>query len=89
MFSRCFLCSSLVNLLVLASLKERSICGVLGCFLGVENGNDLKKVLTDKTVRDVFALFWGCYDSKLKGLSNELTFVLSNTRELDRVPNTK
>ena len=55
----------------------------------MENGNDLKKVLTDKTVRDVFALFWGCYDSKLKGLSNELTFVLSNTRELDRVPNTK
>jgi len=31
----------------------------------------------------------GCYDSKLKGLSNELTLVLSNTRELDRVPNTK
>ena len=30
-----------------------------------------------------------CYDSKLKGLSNELTLVLSNTRELDRVPSTK
>ena len=30
-----------------------------------------------------------CYDSKLKVLSNELTLVLSNTRELDRVPNTK
>ena len=30
-----------------------------------------------------------CYDSKLKVLSNETTLVLSNTRELDRVPNTK
>ena len=30
-----------------------------------------------------------CYDSKLKGLSNELTLVLSDTRELDRVPSTE
>ena len=30
-----------------------------------------------------------CYDSKLKELSNELTLVLSDTRELDRVPSTK
>ena len=30
-----------------------------------------------------------CYDSKLKGLSNKLTLVLSDTRELDRIPNTK
>jgi len=30
-----------------------------------------------------------CYDSKLKVLSNELTLVLSDTRELDRVPSTK
>ena len=30
-----------------------------------------------------------CYDSMLKGLSKELTLVLSDTRELDRVPNTK
>ena len=30
-----------------------------------------------------------CYDSKLKGLSVKLTLVLSDTRELDRVPNTK
>ena len=30
-----------------------------------------------------------CYDSKLKGLSDELTLILSDTRELDRVPNTK
>ena len=30
-----------------------------------------------------------CYDLKLKGLSNKTTLVLSITRELDRVPNTK
>jgi len=30
-----------------------------------------------------------CYDSKLKGLSDELTLVLSDTIELDRVPSTK
>ena len=30
-----------------------------------------------------------CYDLKLKGLSNKTTLVLSNTRELDRVPKTK
>ena len=30
-----------------------------------------------------------CYDLKLKGLSTKTTFVLSNTRELDRVPNIK
>jgi len=30
-----------------------------------------------------------CYDLKLKGLSNKTTLVLSNIRELNRVPNTK
>ena len=30
-----------------------------------------------------------CYDSKLKVLSNETTLVLSNIRELDRVPGIK
>ena len=30
-----------------------------------------------------------CYESRLKGLSQETTLVLSNTRELDRVLNTK
>ena len=30
-----------------------------------------------------------CYDSRLKGLSQETTLVLSNTRELDRVPSTE
>ena len=30
-----------------------------------------------------------CYNLKLKGLSNKTTLVLSNTRELDRVPSTE
>ena len=30
-----------------------------------------------------------CYDLKLKGLSNKTTLILSNTRELNRVPSTK
>ena len=30
-----------------------------------------------------------CYELMLKSLSNRTTLVLSNTRELDRVPNTK
>ena len=30
-----------------------------------------------------------CYDSRLKELSDETTLILSNTRELNRVPNTK
>ena len=30
-----------------------------------------------------------CYDLMLKGLSKELTLVLSDTRELNRVSNTK
>ena len=49
----------LVNLLLLASLEERSTCGELGCFLGVEDGNDLEKdILTDEAAKDGFALFW-------------------------------
>ena len=30
-----------------------------------------------------------CYESRLKELSQETTLVLSNTRELDRVPSTE
>ena len=33
--------------------------------------------------------YMNCCESRLKGLSQETTLVLSNTRELDRVPNTK
>ena len=38
---------------------------------------------------DLLPLGGPCYESKLKELSNETTLVLSNTRELDRVPTTK
>ena len=51
--------SSLVNLPLLASLEERSTCRVLGCFLGVEDGDDLEEeLLADEAARDGFALFW-------------------------------
>ena len=56
---RCFLHSSLVNLLLLASLEERSTCRVLGCFLRVGDGDDLEEeLLVDEAARDGFALFW-------------------------------
>ena len=56
---RCFLHSSLVNLLLLASLEEMSIYRVLDCFLGVEDGDDLEeKFLADEPAREKFALFW-------------------------------
>ena len=58
MFLRCFLCSSLVNLLLLASLEEKSTHGVLGCFLEVGDKDDFKEVLADETAGDVFTLFW-------------------------------
>ena len=51
--------SSLVNLPLLASLKERSTCRVLGCFLGVGDRDDLEEeLLADEATRDGFALFW-------------------------------
>ena len=59
MFSRCFLHSSLVNLLLLASLEERSTCRVLGCFLGAEDEDGLEEeFLADEATRDRFALLW-------------------------------
>jgi len=49
----------LVNLLLLASLEERSTHGVFICFLGAENGDDLEEgFLVDEAIRDGFALFW-------------------------------
>ena len=58
LFLRHFLHSSLVNLPLLASLKERSICRVLGCFLGAGNRNNLEKeFFVDEAAGDVFALF--------------------------------
>ena len=50
---------SLVNLPLLASLKEWSICGEFDCFLEVENGDSLEKDgLADKATKDKLALFW-------------------------------
>jgi len=49
---------SLVNLLLLASLEERSTHEELGCFLGAGDGDNFKKeVLADEAARDGFALF--------------------------------
>ena len=59
MFLRHFLHLSLVNLLLLASLEERSTCGVLGYFLGVGDRDDLEKeFLANRVARGVFVLFW-------------------------------
>ena len=59
MFLRCFLYSSLVNLPLLASLEERSICRELDYFLEVRDRDSFeKKVLADKAAEDEFALFW-------------------------------
>ena len=59
LFLRCFLHLLLVNLPLLASLEEKSICRELDCFFGAENKNGLKEnVLADKATRDEFVLFW-------------------------------
>ena len=59
MFLRHFLYSSLVNLLLLASLEERSTYRVLDCFLGVGDRNDLEEgFLVDEATGDEFVLFW-------------------------------
>jgi len=49
----------LVNLPLLASLEERSTHGVLGCFLGAGDGDDLgEEFLADEATGAEFALFW-------------------------------
>ena len=59
MFSSCFLCLSLINLLLLVSLKERSTYRELDCFLEVGDRNSLKEDnLADEATEDMFALFW-------------------------------
>ena len=59
MFSKCFLYSLLVNLPLLASLEERSTHGVLGCFLGAGDRDDLEEeFLVDGVAGAEFALFW-------------------------------
>ena len=49
--------------------------------IGLER-RDMQEEITVEALLD-------CYDSMLKVLSKELTLVLSDTRELNRVPNTK
>jgi len=44
---------------LLASLEKKSTYGVLGCFLGVENGDDFEEgVLVDEATGNRFVLFW-------------------------------
>jgi len=44
---------------LLASLEERSTHGVLGCFLGAGDRDDLgEEFLADEVTRAEFALFW-------------------------------
>ena len=50
--------SSLANLLLLASLEERSTYRELACFLGVKDNGLDRDNLIDKTIRDKFVLFW-------------------------------
>jgi len=53
------LCSSLVNLPLLASLEEKSTHEELGCFFEVRNKDGLERDdLADEATRDVFALLW-------------------------------
>jgi len=40
-------------------LEERSICRVLGCFLGAGDGDDLEEgFFVDGATGGIFALFW-------------------------------
>ena len=58
LFLRHFLCSSLINLPLLASLEERSTHRELGCFLRAGDKNDFEEeILVNETTRDRFALF--------------------------------
>jgi len=51
--------SSLINLPLLASLEERSTHGVLGCFLGAGDGDNLEgRFFVDEAAGDRFALLW-------------------------------
>ena len=58
MFSKCFLHLSLVNLLLLASLEEKSTHEVLVYFLGAGDGDDSEEVLANEAAGDGFVLFW-------------------------------
>jgi len=58
----------------------------------VDKDNDNQIFIKDNWIHSMYEVVVEgpeCYDSMLKALSKELTLVLSNTRELDRVPKTK
>ena len=56
---RYFLYLSLVNLLLEASLEERSIYKELDCFLEVKNRDSLEgNNLADEATGNIFVLFW-------------------------------
>ena len=54
-----------------------------------------RRLLIEEFKRGINEMIWRklieaeCYDLKLKVLSDKTTLVLSNTRELDRVPSTE
>ena len=64
-------------------------------FFGLTNSPATFQAMMNELLRDlintgkVAAFIDDCYDLELKVLSNKTTLVLSNTRELDRVPSTK
>ena len=61
-----------------------SLCGVLGVALYFSKGFS-EAAAGVSAVAEALR----CYKSMFKGLSKEAALVLSNTRELNRVPNTK
>jgi len=64
-------------------------------FFGLTNSPATFQAMMNELLRDlintgkVAAFIDDCYDLELKVLSDKTTLVLSNTRELDRVPSTK
>ena len=59
LFLRYFLHSLLVNLLLLASLEERSTHRELNCFLEAGDRDGLEEdILVDEAARNRFILFW-------------------------------
>ena len=50
---------------------------------------DINQAIKVSNAKNIIIITNTCYESRLKGLSPETTLVLSNTRELNRVPNTK
>ena len=64
-------------------------------FFGLTNSPATFQAMMNELLRDlintgkVAAFIDDCYDLELKVLNDKTTLVLSNTRELDRVPSTK